>query len=154
ERVAQISLNMERWRVYGPNLPATRVEVNSPDATAALYRDNVPVLKMNVVVGAPGHDTPTLSSAITTIVLNPQWNVPPSIVEKEIRPKLRRNPGYLASSHMYWNGDQLIQQPGPHNALGRIKFEFPNRYSVYLHDTPAKRLFTDPERAQSHGCVR
>jgi murein L,D-transpeptidase YcbB/YkuD len=55
---------------------------------------------------------------------------------------------------MYWQGDQIIQEPGPHNALGRIKFEFPNRYSVYLHDTPSRKLFTDPERAASHGCVR
>ena len=55
---------------------------------------------------------------------------------------------------MYWSGDQLVQEPGPQNALGRIKFDFPNRYSVYLHDTPSRRLFTDPERAASHGCVR
>lgn len=154
ERVAQISLNMERWRVYGRDLATTRVEVNAPDATAVLFRDNAPVLKMNAVVGAPGHDTPTLSSTINTVVLNPPWNIPRSIIQNEIKPLLKRNPNYLTENRMYWSGDQLIQEPGPRNALGRIKFEFPNRYSVYLHDTPARRLFTDPERAQSHGCVR
>ena len=154
ERVAQISLNMERWRVDGRDVAATRVEVNVPDATAVLFRENAPVLKMNAVVGAPGHDTPTLTSTINTIVLNPPWNIPRSIIQNEIKPILKRNPNYLTENRMYWSGDQLIQEPGPHNALGRIKFEFPNRYSVYLHDTPARRLFTDPERAQSHGCVR
>ncbi|MEQ1864026.1 MAG: L,D-transpeptidase family protein [Micropepsaceae bacterium] len=154
ERVAQIALNMERWRLDGRDLPATRVDVNVPDATAVLFRDNVPVLKMNAVVGAPGHDTPTLTSTIDTIVLNPPWNIPRSIIQGEIKPILKRDPKYLIKNRMYWSGDQLIQESGPHNALGRIKFEFPNRYSVYLHDTPARQLFTDPERAQSHGCVR
>jgi murein L,D-transpeptidase YcbB/YkuD len=93
-------------------------------------------------------------STINTVVLNPQWNIPQSIIENEIKPSLKRNRDYLRQNHMYWSNDQLIQEPGPHNALGRIKFEFPNRYSVYLHDTPAQSLFTDPERAQSHGCVR
>ena len=154
ERVAQISLNMERWRVDGRDLPATRVDVNVPDATAVLFKENLPALKMNAVVGAPGHDTPTLTSTIDTIVVNPPWNIPRSIIQNEIKPILKRNPNYLSENRMYWSGDQLIQEPGPHNALGRIKFEFPNRFSVYLHDTPSRRLFTDPERAQSHGCVR
>ena len=154
ERVAQISLNMERWRVNERDLPATRVEVNVPDATAVLFRDGSPVLKMNAVVGAPGHDTPTLTSTINNVVVNPPWNIPRSIIQNEIKPILKRNRNYLTQNRMYWSGDQLIQEPGPHNALGRIKFEFPNRFSVYLHDTPARRLFTDPERAQSHGCVR
>jgi L,D-transpeptidase YcbB len=91
---------------------------------------------------------------IDTIVVNPSWHIPRSIIEGEIKPILKRNPNYLAQNRMYWSGDHLIQEPGPQNALGRIKFEFPNRYSVYLHDTPARKLFTDPERAQSHGCVR
>jgi len=154
ERVAQISLNMERHRASLRDLPQTRVEVNAAGATAALYRDGAPTLTMNAVVGAPGHDTPTLSSKITTIVLNPPWVIPQSIIHKEIKPLLKRRPDYLTENRMYWSGDNLIQEPGPHNALGHIKFEFPNRYSVYLHDTPARKLFLTPERAQSHGCVR
>jgi L,D-transpeptidase YcbB len=109
---------------------------------------------MNVVVGAPQHETPELSSTIDSIVLNPTWTIPRSIIENEIKPLLRRNRHYLTQNRMYWSGDQLVQEPGPHNALGRIKFDFPNRYSVYLHDTPSRKLFTDPERAASHGCVR
>ncbi len=154
QRVAQIALNLERLRASERRRPATRVEVNAPAATAVLYRDGAPAMVMNAVVGAPGHDTPTLSSEIETIVVNPQWTIPQSIIKNEIRPLLKRNPDYLTENRMYWLGDQLIQESGPRNALGRIKFEFPNRYSVYLHDTPARKLFTDPERAQSHGCVR
>lgn len=154
ERVAQISLNLDRLRVDLHDMPMTRVEVNAPAATAALYREGRPVLTMNAVVGAVGHETPMLTSKIDTVVINPPWNIPQSIIQKEIKPLLKRNPNYLEKNRMYWQGDQIIQEPGPHNALGRIKFEFPNRYSVYLHDTPAKKLFTDPERAASHGCVR
>jgi murein L,D-transpeptidase YcbB/YkuD len=154
QRVAQISLNLERLRLRDGDTPSTRVEVNAPAATATLYRGGTPYLAMNAVVGKPGHDTPTLSSQIDTIILNPQWTIPRSIIQNEIKPALKRNPDYLVENRMYWAGDQLIQEPGPHNALGRIKFDFPNPYSVYLHDTPARRLFLDPERAQSHGCVR
>ncbi len=154
QRAAQIALNMERLRASDRDRPTTRVEVNAPAATAILYRNEIPEMAMNAVVGAPGHDTPTLSSVIQTIVLNPQWTIPQSIIKNEIRPHLKRNPNYLTENRMYWLGDQLIQEPGPQNALGRIKFEFPNSFSVYLHDTPARKLFTDPERAQSHGCVR
>ena len=154
QRVAQIALNLDRMRVAERDTPATRVEVNVPAATAVLYRDGAPHLRMNAVVGAPGHDTPTLTSTIDTVILNPTWTVPQSIIENEIKPALKRNKKYLEQNRMYWSRDQLVQEPGAHNALGRIKFDFPNRYSVYLHDTPARRLFTDPERAQSHGCVR
>lgn len=154
ERVAQIALNLDRLRVAERDTPATRVEVNIPAATAVLYRDGSPYLRMNAVVGAPGHDTPTLTSTIDTIILNPTWTVPQSIIENEIKPAMKRNKKYLEQNRMYWSRDQLVQEPGAHNALGRVKFDFPNRYSVYLHDTPSRRLFTDPERAQSHGCVR
>jgi murein L,D-transpeptidase YcbB/YkuD len=154
-RVAQLSVNLERLRASGrADLETTRVEVNAPAATAVLYRDGAPHLTMNAVVGKPGHDTPTLASAIDTVILNPTWTIPQSIIKNEIKPAIKRDKNYLAKNRMYWVGDQLVQEPGPHNALGRIKFDFPNRYSVYLHDTPARKLFLDPERAQSHGCVR
>ncbi len=154
ERIASISLNLERLRISLRDMPATRVEVNLPAATAVLYRDGFAHLKMNVVVGAPKHETPELSSVIDSIVLNPQWNIPRSIIMNEIKPHIRRDPKYLKKNHMYWFKDQLIQEPGPWNALGQVKFDFPNPYAVYLHDTPSRQLFTDPERAASHGCVR
>jgi murein L,D-transpeptidase YcbB/YkuD len=135
-------------------MPATRVEVNLPAATAVLYRDGFAFMTMNVVVGAPKHETPELSSVIDSIVLNPPWTIPRSIIMNEIKPHIRRDPKYLKKNRMYWMKDQLIQEPGPWNALGRVKFDFPNDYSVYLHDTPSRQLFTDPERAASHGCVR
>ncbi len=155
DRVAQIGLNHERLRVSERETPETRVEVNIPDATAIFHRNGQVVLAMNAVVGAAGgHETPTLTSMIDTVILNPTWTVPQSIIKKEIEPAIRRNKNYIANNHMYWAGEQLVQEPGAHNALGRVKFDFPNKYSVYLHDTPSRRLFTDPERAQSHGCVR
>ncbi len=154
ERVVQLAVNLERLRIERRNPSVTRIEVNAPAATMVLYRDGIPHMAMNVVVGKPGHDTPTLASTIDTIVLNPNWTIPQSIIRNEIKPALKRNKDYLIKHRMYWAGDQLIQEPGPHNALGRVKFDFPNRYSVYLHDTPSRRAFMDAERAQSHGCVR
>lgn len=154
ERIASISLNLERLRVSLRDMPATRVEVNLPAATLLLYREGDPTLAMNVVVGAPQHETPELSSVIDTVILNPSWTIPRSIIDNEIKPSLKRDRKYLKRNRMYWVKDQLVQEPGPGNALGRIKFDFPNGYSVYLHDTPARKLFTDPERAASHGCVR
>jgi murein L,D-transpeptidase YcbB/YkuD len=154
ERIASLSLNLERLRVSLRHQPATRIDVNLPAAMAVLYRDGEAVLSMNVVVGAVDHETPELSSVIDTIVLNPTWTVPNSIIQNEIRPILKRDKKYLKRNHMYWLKDQLVQEPGAFNALGQIKFDFPNKYSVYLHDTPARKLFTDPERAASHGCVR
>jgi len=154
EGVLQIAANLERWRTYSRIPAATRVEVNVAAAVMTLYRDNEPTMIMNVVVGKPKHDTPILQSTITTVVINPPWIVPKSIIEKEIKPAIERRPDYLEHNRMYWQGDQIIQEPGPGNSLGRIKFEFPNTYGVYLHDTPAHALFKDIDRAQSHGCVR
>jgi murein L,D-transpeptidase YcbB/YkuD len=154
ERVASLVLNLERLRQSLPGLPETRVEVNLPAATAILFRDGRRTLRMNAVIGRPVHETPELSSVIDYIVLNPTWTVPQSIVVNEIRPALRRDPKYLKKNRMRWVRGQVVQSPGPWNALGRVKFDFPNPYSVFLHDTPARALFADPERAASHGCVR
>ncbi|MFM9863965.1 MAG: murein L,D-transpeptidase [Micropepsaceae bacterium] len=154
QRVAQIALNLERLRVSERETPETRVEVNIPAATAALHRNGQVALSMNVVVGAIGHETPTLTSTIDTVIVNPTWTVPQSIIKNEIMPAIAKNKNYLRKNRMYWAGEQLVQEPGAHNSLGRIKFDFQNRYSVYLHDTPARRHFASPDRAQSHGCVR
>ncbi|MBI1213648.1 MAG: L,D-transpeptidase family protein [Alphaproteobacteria bacterium] len=155
ERVLQIAANLERWRNFNRIPASTRVEVNAAAAIATLYRDNDPVMVMNAVVGKPKHDTPILQSTITTVVINPPWIVPKSIIDNEIRPAIARDAKYLERNRMHWSDDGLlIQEPGPGNSLGRIKFEFPNNYGVYLHDTPAHALFKDIDRAQSHGCVR
>ena len=154
ERVASLALNLERLRQTLPGLPQTRVEVNLPAATAILFRNGQRTLRMNAVIGRPVHETPELSSVIDYIVLNPTWTVPQSIVVNEIRPALRRDPKYLKKNRMSLVKGQIVQAPGPWNALGRVKFDFPNPYSVFLHDTPARAVFADPERAASHGCVR
>jgi murein L,D-transpeptidase YcbB/YkuD len=108
-------------------------------------------MQMLAASGKPGDETPVLVSQINAVVLNPTWNVPPEIAANELEPK---GEAYLASHHFERDGDRLVQQPGPENSLGRVKFLFDNRYSVYLHDTPAKAAFAQPQRQVSHGCVR
>jgi len=136
--------------------------------------------KLRVIVGQKGHPTPIFSEKISFIVLNPYWKIPEGIVRREIVPHMIKNPNYLKkqgiqahrtwyensriidTSSLYWedylDGEKfpyrLMQPPGPRNALGKIKFKFPNRFSVYLHDTPTRHLFKKTVRAFSHGCVR
>jgi murein L,D-transpeptidase YcbB/YkuD len=155
QRVQQIAANLERRRFFGHVVPATRIEVNAAAATMTLYRNWNAALAMRAVVGDPEHPTPMLVSfKLAAIVLNPPWVIPSSIIHKEMLPKEERQPGYLAHNDIHWSGRQLVQSPGPKNALGRIKFEFANPFSVYLHDTPAHSLFAKYDRADSHGCVR
>jgi len=159
QRVLQIIANMERWRWLPPTMPATRVQVNSGAAIVTLFRDDKPVLSMKAVSGRPGDETPMLSSAIHSVVINPPWNVPAGIAQKELWPKEKANPGYLAK-----NGYRIIpveggqprlqQASGDQSALGRFKFDFDNPFAVYLHDTPSKGGFGRYERQASHGCVR
>jgi murein L,D-transpeptidase YcbB/YkuD len=154
DRLDQILANLERWRILGRALSATGVTVNAAAATAMLTEDHRLVLSMRAIVGDKKHPTPMLLSAIDAVVLNPPWVVPRSIIKHEIEPALRRDPGYLEKNRMSWIGNQLVQAPGPKNSLGLIKFDLPNPFSVYMHDTPARSLFTESMRARSHGCVR
>jgi murein L,D-transpeptidase YcbB/YkuD len=154
ERLNQIEANLERQRVLAHALPTSGVVVNAPAATAVLAEDGHPTLSMRAIVGDWEHPTPMLVSAIDTVVINPPWIVPHSIVRHEIEPALRRDPLYLEHNRMRWIGDQLVQAPGPKNSLGQIKFELPNPFWVYMHDTPARALFSEDMRARSHGCVR
>lgn len=155
ERVRQIIVNLERERWLPRHLPADRVWVNLPNAQLVLYRDNQPVFTTRVVIGQNDWQTPELKTDITGILFNPPWNVPPSIAQAEILPKLARNPGYMAQHHMVFRHNGAIQQlPGHGTALGYLKFEMPNRFDVYLHDTPMKALFARDNRRESHGCVR
>jgi L,D-transpeptidase YcbB len=150
----ELLVNMEFWRWLPRDLGADRVMVNVPEFTARLYRDNERVLAVRVITGKPDKPTPLFSNEIKYIVVNPSWNVPQSIIRKEMLPHLDalRAQGYQIR---YVNGRLHIRQPpGERNALGQIKFVFPNDYAVYMHDTPTRRLFSASRRAFSHGCVR
>lgn len=153
-RIGQIMVNLERWRWFSRVIPATRFEVNTAAAVGRLVVDHKPVMIMRAIVGDTKHPTPMLMSSVIEVVLNPIWTVPPSIVRKEISLAIRRDPNYLVRNHMYWVNGKLVQRPGEDNALGLIKFNFVNRFGVYMHDTPARGLFALEERARSHGCVR
>lgn len=154
ERVRQIDLNLERWRWLPSALPPTRIEVNVAVAELTLFEADRPVLRMRTIVGLPGNRTPMFAARVEGVIFNPEWNVPDSIARNEIMPLARRDKNYL-SAHGYTLTDRrLVQAPGPKNALGQIKFDMPNRFDTYMHDTPARGLFLRDRRTFSHGCVR
>jgi len=159
ERIAQIEANLERWRWLPAVMPADRVEVNIAAAAATLVKGGDVVLSMKAAPGRKTDHTPMLQSSIDAIVLNPPWNIPRSIASKEIYPKERAHPGYMRAEQIRMvatsdGGHRLQQRAGPKSALGQVKFEFDNRFGVYLHDTPSKEVFDKTTRAVSHGCVR
>ena len=156
---AEIIANMERWRWRARGEAAERIEVNIPDYSLRLFRDNVVFYKSRVIVGKPTTQTPIFSNRMQFIEVNPYWNVPDSIVKNEMMPKLAEDPTYLQRMgyevSTAKNGRVIVRQPpGERNALGRIKFMFPNQHAVYLHDTPTRGLFANATRAYSHGCIR
>lgn len=153
-RIDQILANMERWRWMPRTMPDYRVQVNVAAAVLTLFNADQPTLSMRAATGAPGHETPMLQSQIDEVVFNPPWNVPTSIANAELWPKERASPGYLARNGYKVVGGSIVQPAGPRSALGKIKFDFDNPYSVYLHDTPSRGAFEDYERLISHGCVR
>ncbi|VVT08491.1 Peptidoglycan-binding protein [Sphingomonas sp. EC-HK361] len=157
-RIRQIMANMERWRWLPSTLEQNRIQVNIAAAVLTLFDGDNPVMSMKAVTGRPGDETPMLVSQIHSIVLNPPWNVPTSIATRELWPKERANPGYLrrAGFRVIDNGDgsKRLQQSSEKSALGRFKFDFPNEFAVYLHDTPAQAGFAKFDRLASHGCVR
>lgn len=158
-RVDQIKANMERWRWAPTVMPTDRVQVNIAAAVMTLFRGDAPVLSMRAIAGRTADHTPMLQSTIRSIVFNPPWNVPPSIAAKELWPKEAADPGYLAREdyviiHAQDGSERLQQRAGPKSALGQIKFDFDNRYGVYLHDTPTHSIFSRESRLVSHGCVR
>jgi murein L,D-transpeptidase YcbB/YkuD len=154
-RIAQIELNLERWRSLPRELGRNYVFINVPAESVEVVENNAPVMTMKAVVGDPDHPTPVVQASIAALTFNPVWNVPTSIAMKEIRPKAQRDPKYLARNQIIALGTYSFQQrPGPLNPLGQIKFETPNKFDVYLHDTPSKNAFERAARAMSHGCVR
>ncbi|QUD87648.1 L,D-transpeptidase family protein [Phenylobacterium montanum] len=159
DRIAQILANMERWRWLPQTLPADRIQVNIAAAVLTLFKDDQPTLSMKAVTGKPGDETPMLTSQIQSIVLNPPWNVPSDIAAKEILPKERAHPGYMKRNDFIVistpeGGSRIQQKAGDKAALGKVKFDFANRFGVYLHDTPTKSTFSRFSRQASHGCVR
>lgn len=154
ERLKEILLNMDRMR-WMPQKPAGNlIIVNIPEFILHVLDGENKVFDMVVVVGQVGHNTMMFNGDLNQIIFSPYWNVPPSIVKSEIMPALKRNPNYLANKNMEQIGSYIRQKPGPGNALGKVKFIFPNSFNMYFHDTPAKSLFGQDKRAFSHGCVR
>jgi len=131
------------------------IMVNVAGAALALVENGEAAVTSRVVVGAPDKPTPILATEAVALTVNPVWHVPKSIVENEIEPKLADDSGYLESKGMERTPEgDIIQLAGPQNALGSVKFEMPNGFDVYLHDTPSKRAFLSDDRTLSHGCVR
>ncbi len=160
ERVKQIASNIERHRWLPRSLGSRYVYVNVPAFRLDAYDSGQRVLTMKVVVGAEyeGKNTPVFSDSMKSVVFRPYWNVTPEIQKKEIAPKVAKDTTFLERNDMEYyrvNGARYVRQkPGPKNALGYVKFLFPNDYNIYMHDTPEKSLFAQSARAASHGCVR
>ncbi|MDP3720263.1 MAG: L,D-transpeptidase family protein [Acidobacteriota bacterium] len=177
-RMRQVALNLQRWRWIPDDLGEQHIMVNVPQFTMVARENGKTVMDIRVVVGTPANKTPIFSDEMETVVLSPYWNIPDSIAEGETVPAIARDPGYLErqnievlrrsgdgvtavkASDVNWDDEGSLeglvfrQRPGARNALGHVKFLFPNSYNVYLHDTPADDLFARPGRAFSHGCVR
>ena len=173
-RLRQVELNMERWRWMPRTLGERYLVVNIPEYRLRVVEGGKSALDMKVVVGKEASQTPVFSDLLTTVVINPDWAVPAGITANEIAPAVAEDPSHLARQRMRvfvdgeevdassvdWSDSEQVarvsvrQDPGEGNALGRIKFVFPNRFNVYLHGTPADHLFAREQRGFSHGCVR
>jgi murein L,D-transpeptidase YcbB/YkuD len=172
ERLRQIALNLERWRWQERTAGPRSVLVNIPAFELHAYDGDHEALAMRVITGSPDTPTPVFAQPMTSVVLSPYWNVPVNIALDETMPAVRRDRGYLRRLNLeVLRGDQVVdparvdfrrdvqdlsfrQRPGASNSLGLVKFELPNPFNVYLHDTPNDALFLRPRRTFSHGCVR
>jgi murein L,D-transpeptidase YcbB/YkuD len=177
-RIQQVAINLQRWRWMPDDLGQRHFLVNIPHFHLIAREAGTPVMDIRVVVGKPGNNTPIFSEDMETVVFSPYWNIPDTIAENETAPAVARDPGYLSrqgieilrvsgsstetvdAADVDWDNPASLkglafrQRPGAGNALGHVKFLFPNAHNVYLHDTPADALFAKPGRAFSHGCVR
>jgi L,D-transpeptidase YcbB len=177
-RIRQIIVNMERWRWLPNDLGARHVLVNQAGFELFLVDNGKTIDRRRVIVGKPFHETPMFSDRIAYAEFNPNWTVSADIAKAEMLPKLQADPGYLAANDykiysgwaegapeidpytVDWSSItgkfpyRIVQQPGAKNALGVVKFMFPNKFNIYLHDTPTRQLFAKTGRAFSHGCIR
>jgi murein L,D-transpeptidase YcbB/YkuD len=177
-RIHQVAINLQRWRYMPDDLGERHFFVNIPYFHLVARESGKPVMDIRVVVGKPGNNTPIFSEDMESVVFSPYWNIPDTIAENETAPAVARDPNYLArqgievlrvsskgaetvnASDVDWDSSDAVkglvfrQKPGDGNALGHVKFLFPNPHNVYLHDTPADTLFAKPGRAFSHGCIR
>ena len=153
-RIRQMMLNMERLRWVPVELEKDYLLINIPEFKIHVIENSKPIWEANVVVGKTAKRTSIFRGNISMIVFNPYWGIPTSIVKNEIVPKLQNNPNYLANNNIEVVDGYYRQRPGKNNALGQMKFMFPNNFHIYLHDTPAKGLFEASKRAFSHGCIR
>ena len=180
ERITTLRLNLDRLKWLNKRDSKRHIVINIPDFQLYFEDDGEMIQTMRVVTGRPNHPTPIFSDMVEYIVLNPYWNIPKSIIQKEMIPKLLRNSNAMARQgieiHSGWGKDakkisgrsvnwakyrysnsvpfRFAQVPGKRNALGKVKFLFPNKFSVYMHDTPQKHLFRRDKRSFSHGCIR
>ena len=179
KRIRQIELNMERWRWIPRNIENRYLVVNIADFKLWVTENRRRVLDMRVVVGRPYRRTPVFSAKMTFMVINPYWNIPQDLAVKDVLPKIQKNIHYIEQQKIKvfkdWSKDaaeidpetiawnkigprnftyKLRQEPGPRNLLGRMKFIFPNKFAVYLHDTPTRSLFKENNRDFSSGCIR
>jgi murein L,D-transpeptidase YcbB/YkuD len=158
KQIETIIANMERWRWYPRDLGSAHVIVNQPDFTLKVMHNGAQAWTTRIVIGKTSMPTPLLSETMKDITINPTWHVPQSIVQNEYLPALAQDPTVLdrMGLRVSYNGGQvqISQPPGEGNALGRIRFNFRNRFSVYQHDTQDKHLFAHEVRAYSHGCMR
>jgi len=158
-RVQQIQVNLERWRWLPNDFGQRYIKVNIPEFKMQLIDGGKTALEMRVVVGkAQQNRTPVFSDKMDYLELNPYWNIPTDIVKNEIEPGIAQDPNYLERKNMEvvtaGGEPRYRQRPGSDNALGQVKFMFPNQFDIYLHDTPADHLFAKAERDFSHGCIR
>lgn len=158
-RLKQVLMNMDRMRWLATEPKGDLIVVNIPEFVLHMYEGGRKVFDMAVVVGKEGHNTMMFNGDLNQVVFSPYWNVPPSIVRNEILPEMNENSNYLESQNMEIvsnDGElpEIRQRPGGENALGKVKFLFPNSFNIYFHDTPSKSLFEKDKRAFSHGCIR
>jgi murein L,D-transpeptidase YcbB/YkuD len=153
-RIKQIIVNMERCRWLPVQLKDDYFVINIPEFKFHAYYNDALQWSMKVVVGKSITETAIFNGTMKYVVFAPYWNVPESILNNEIKPAISKNSNYVEKNHMEWVDNSLRQKPGPWNALGKVKFLFPNSHNIYLHDTPSKDLFQRDQRTFSHGCIR